>query len=319
MLEEMLERRGLPQTAVHLHAPPEGDVDIHDPKMWRMGNPGLAIGIKSMDYMAAEAARVTATPSDLGSFLAYDLNLPQSPSREMLCAPEDLKACWVEELPPREGTAFIGLDFGGAQSGSSAYIVWPQTGRCEMRLAFGDVPDLVARGRQDAARYDLMAERGEVHTYPGRVTPVDAFLRDLAENLAGVHVGKLAADGYKGCRGQDIPRASGAAVALRVPARGRWQRWWEGRAGNAAAHPEQAVEDEGEPRVGHCHQQLRDPPRRQRQPRTGQADVTGPHRPAFRDGHRLRAVGRALRPACAPPVAQPGPRLASPLPAHAMP
>ena len=197
MLEEMIERRDLPQTAVHLHSPPEGDVDIHDPQVWALGNPGLAIGIKSMDYMAAEAARVTATPSDLSSFLAYDLNLPQSPTREMICAPEDLKACWVEELPPRAGTAWIGLDFGGAQSGSSAFVVWPQTGRCEMRLAFGDVPDLLARGREDGARYDIMADRGEVQTYPGRVTPVNSFLRDLADDLAGVHVGMLASDSYK--------------------------------------------------------------------------------------------------------------------------
>ena len=48
MLEEMLERKELPQTVVHLYAPdiPEGgDVDTHDPAIWALGNPGLECGI----------------------------------------------------------------------------------------------------------------------------------------------------------------------------------------------------------------------------------------------------------------------------------
>ena len=42
-----------------------------------------------------------------------------------------------------------------------------------------------------------MQERGELRTYDGVVTPVDGFLRDLAADLEGVTVKKLAADGYK--------------------------------------------------------------------------------------------------------------------------
>ena len=52
-------------------------------------------------------------------------------------------------------------------------------------MAFGDNPDLVERGKRDGARYDLMHERGELRTYPGRVTPVSAFLSDLSDELAG--------------------------------------------------------------------------------------------------------------------------------------
>ena len=75
MLEEMIERKELAQTVVHLYAPdiPEGgDVDIHDPAIWALGNPGLATGIKQVSYMAAEATRVTATPTDLAAFKAFD-------------------------------------------------------------------------------------------------------------------------------------------------------------------------------------------------------------------------------------------------------
>ncbi|MCY4666112.1 MAG: terminase large subunit, partial [Acidimicrobiaceae bacterium] len=87
MLEEMIARRDLAAAAVHLYAPDvddDDDVDIHDPAVWAAGNPGLACGIKSKSYMADEAARVTATPSDRATFVAFDLNLPQSPTREMI-------------------------------------------------------------------------------------------------------------------------------------------------------------------------------------------------------------------------------------------
>ena len=50
MLEEMIDRRELETTAVHLHAPDVADgddVDIHDPQVWAAGNPGLVCGIKS--------------------------------------------------------------------------------------------------------------------------------------------------------------------------------------------------------------------------------------------------------------------------------
>ena len=200
MLEEMIERRELPTCAVHLYAPDViqgADVDIHDREIWAAGNPGLATGIKAMDYMAAEAARVAVTVTDLNSFLAFDLNLPQSPTREMIFSPADLTACVTEELPERAGNCYLGLDFGGATSGTAACAIFPETGRVELWLGFGDVPDVIARGRTDGARYDLMHQRGELTLYPGRVTPVDAFMTDIAADLDGVNVKRMAADGYK--------------------------------------------------------------------------------------------------------------------------
>ena len=207
MLEEMLGRADLPTCAVHLYAPeiPEGgEVDILDPGVWALGNPGIAAGIKSAGYMADEAARVLSTPTDLASFRAFDLNLPGQPDREMIFAPADLAGCYVEELPERAGNCYVGLDFGGATSGTAAFAVWPETGRCESWLGFGDVPSLVERGRFDGARYDLMESRGELRTYPGRVTPVDDFLGEVAMDLEGVRVKGLAADGYKDAEVKDF-------------------------------------------------------------------------------------------------------------------
>ena len=200
LLEEMLDRAGLDQTRIHLYAPdvPDGGaVDIHDPEVWAAGNPGLASGIKQSEHLRTEAIRVTATPSDLSSFLAYELNLPQKPGREMIFSPADLAGCYVDELPERAGPCSLGLDFGEATSATAAAAIWPETGRVELWLAFGDVPDLVARGRRDGARYDLMQDRGELQTYPGPVTPVAGFMGDVATDLAGVKVSKMAADGFK--------------------------------------------------------------------------------------------------------------------------
>ena len=103
----------------------------------------------------------------------------------------------MAELPPREGRACLGLDLGGATSGTACAAIWPQSGRVELWLAFGDNPSLVERGRFDGARYDLMQQRGELRVYPGRVTPVALFLADVAADLSGCRVHRIAADSYK--------------------------------------------------------------------------------------------------------------------------
>ena len=111
VLEETIERRELPTCAVHLYAPDVvqgADVDVYDRAIWAQGNPGLEVGIKSLAYMEAESQRVAVTPTDLNAFLAFDLNLPQSPTREMIFAPADLTACFVEDLPGGPGIATWG-------------------------------------------------------------------------------------------------------------------------------------------------------------------------------------------------------------------
>ncbi len=212
MLEEMIDRRELATCAVHHYAPDviEGaDVDIHDRKIWAAGNPGLAAGIKSEAYMVAESARVAVTPMDLNSFLAFDLNLPQKPGREMIFAPSDLTACVVDELPERAGPCYVGIDFGEATSGTAACAIFPQTGRVETWFAFGDNPDVITRGRRDGARYDLMHQRGELTLYPGRVTPVAGFLGDVVGALEGVNVKHAAMDGYKDNEAMDFMERAG--------------------------------------------------------------------------------------------------------------
>ena len=199
---EILARRGDPALAIHLYqADPEAAID--DEAQWRKANPGLGT-IKSVEYMRNESRRVAVTVSDAPSFKALDLNLPQSPTREMLCDPADLAACFADELPARSGPVFVGCDIGEATSGTAWAAIWPETGRVELRLAFGDVPKLEDRAKHNAAPYLQMRDLGELVTYPGRVTPVRAFLADLVTAMAGERVKALAADGYKDSESLDF-------------------------------------------------------------------------------------------------------------------
>ena len=188
---EIIKRRGEPSLALHLY---QSDADCHldDEKAWHDSNPGLAVGIKSIEYMRAEARRVLATPADQASFRAFDLNQPQDPGSEMIFALSDWKACVVaaDDLPPRDGECTVGFDLGGSSSMTALAAVWPRTGRCETWGAFPANPNLLDRGTADGcgSLYFRMESRGELKTYAGRITPVGEFLKDCAARLAGERV-----------------------------------------------------------------------------------------------------------------------------------
>ena len=64
-IPEILERhkQGDPTLAVHLYQSPDGCA-LDDRAAWEASNPGLKAGIKSYEYMAAQARRVAITTSD---------------------------------------------------------------------------------------------------------------------------------------------------------------------------------------------------------------------------------------------------------------
>ena len=219
--------------AVHWveYAAPDGGA-LDDPATWSAANPGLASGIKSLEHMQDRARAVAASPLDQASFRAHDLNLPQSPSRELLCDPDDWRACEVStpaELPPRDGSCVVGFDLGYNESMSAVFAYWPGTSRCEVWVAFPEVPDLATRGRADGIGgiYVQMHERGELRLYPGRVVPVGAFFAEVARALDGETVTAAAADS---CRRAEAEQALADAGVV-------WPVTWRANAaGGTAGH-----------------------------------------------------------------------------------
>ena len=223
LYREVLEN---PETIAHVYEAP-ADCDLFDRKGWAAANPTLGV-IKSVDYMEAEARRVSHVPSDEASFRAFDLNARLDPTREMIMLPTELQRCFVEPdaLPPREGEVVIGLDAGEASSATSAFCIWPANGRVETLMSFGDIPSLRDRGRHDGAPYETMMDRGELTVYPGRIVPLADFLSDLSLGLEGSRVTALVSDGYKDAEVKDFLDRAG----LRWPYEAR--RVGQGRDGS---------------------------------------------------------------------------------------
>ena len=173
------------------------------------------------------ARRAIALPDSQGNFRAYDLNLPQDPGREMICAPDDWDKCLTGEPPERDGRCVVGFDLGGSSSMCAAAAIWPGTGRLEVRGAFPAIPDLRKRGEADGVggRYLQMESAGDLRTFPGRVTPAGEFLADFADELAGESVIGAGADRY---------RRREAEQAL-ADARLDWEMVWRGQGASATA------------------------------------------------------------------------------------
>ena len=100
LFDEVLQN---PMTVTAAYEAP-ADCELDDRKAWAAANPGLGT-IKSLDYMAEEAKRVRHVPSDEPSYRAYDLNARLDPAKEMILSPDDLRACFVDELPARQATS----------------------------------------------------------------------------------------------------------------------------------------------------------------------------------------------------------------------
>ena len=226
MFSELAERAGSPGVYWTEYAAPDGCA-LDDQAAWNAANPGLALGIKSLGYMRDAARRAIAVPADASLFRAYDLNQPLNPSKESICQPTDWLACEREELPPRDGACVVGFDLGGSSSMTALAAFWPMSGRLEVWGAFPDTPDLLERGRADACGnlYERQAERGEITTYPGRVTPVADFLRDCGNRLAGEHVLAAGADRYRRSEAEDALEGAGLD----------WPMEWRGQGASAGA------------------------------------------------------------------------------------
>ena len=220
MFSEISERAEDPSVFWREYAAPL-DAAYDDEEAWHAANPGLVDGIKSLDYMQRMARRAMDNPANGPHFAAYDLNLPQEPTRELIVTVGQWHDCVVDKAPPRSGPCVLGLDLGGASSMTAAVAYWPNTGRIEARGAFPSVPDLRARGEADGVGglYVRMQFRNELAVFPGRVTPVVPFIDEFASRLAGEEVLALGCDRYR--KQEMLEALSVAGLTWRVVFRGQ--------------------------------------------------------------------------------------------------
>ena len=226
MFSELAERAGSPGVHWQEFAAP-ADCALDDEKAWDSANPGLQSGIKSVSYMRDASRKAIAVPADASLFRAYDLNQPLNPSKESICQPGEWTACERKELPARQGGCVIGFDLGGSSSMTALCAFWPSSGRLECWGAFPDNPSLAERGRNDGVGnlYEQMERRGELRTYPGRVTPVVDFLADCADRLAGEWVMAAGADRYRRAEAETALEDAGLD----------WPMEWRGQGASAGA------------------------------------------------------------------------------------
>ena len=206
---------------VRFHA--DRECAITDEAAWHAANPALADGIKSASYMRDAADRATASPGNEMHFRAYDLNQSVDPDREVIVSMSDYAACVRPDAPPLEGDLCVGIDIGAAASMTAAAAVSLDTGRIRTWGAFPDDPPLAKRAEHDrmGSLYDRMLREGELRTYPGKVTPAVAFLRDLFDELG--RCGRVVALGADRYRRHEVEQA---LMEARVPP---YRMHWRGQ------------------------------------------------------------------------------------------
>ena len=199
----MVKRREDPATVVHLYQPDE-NCTLDDERAWYAANPGLGT-VKSISYMRDMARRAEAGADEERAFRLYDLNLPGELSKEMIVSLARYRICENQPKPDRAGVCFLGFDMGGSSSMTAAAAFWPSTGRLDIWGAYGADPLLAKRGELDRVgdRYIKMQKRGELQTFPGRVTPCADFFAWIAEELKGERIQVATADRYRQAEGLD--------------------------------------------------------------------------------------------------------------------
>ena len=196
-----------------------------NPALKRM--PALAEAIEREKHLAMRGGPA------LHRWRAYRLNrgTPEVGDREKIVTLDEWNACVYEprDLPPATGPVAIGFDLGGTASMCAFSVYWPETGRFEVKGAFGAIPNLRDRGMKDDVgdRYTSMNDRKELRVYPGRVTNVAAFLTHMARRLDGHEVIGAVADAYR--KGEAEQALAEGGIEWEV----EWRRVGAGKDGSA--------------------------------------------------------------------------------------
>ncbi|ASP22059.1 phage terminase [Antarctobacter heliothermus] len=187
-----------PRTSVHLHGV-DKNANAADPAIWEQANPGLGIS-KSRRFMQDAFDKAQASGS-LTEFRVWHLNMPLSPSRQLLLEYDTFSKAYDENATPIEGEpCFIGLDLGGSAAMTAAVILYRESGVLRCLGAFpSEGLDLAARGKRDGigSAYVTAAERGELFETSGAVTDLAEFLARLRDEVGNHPVLSISADRYR--------------------------------------------------------------------------------------------------------------------------
>ena len=224
MFTDMLERADDPAHYIQRHEPAKG-ADPMDREAWYAANPGLG-SIKSLEYLEVEARKAAGAPMSMRGFRTWELNQPLVPEDEPLVDLSDWERCETEDLPPRGGMCFLGLDLGASLSLSAACAVW-ETGRAEWWHAASTSPEPLERGRRDGCGtlYVDAVQAGHLQLCGGHAVDWQLFLAGIFESLQGERI-IMGADRFR------------KSEVVDVMARGGWQpvaMEWRGVGAGATA------------------------------------------------------------------------------------
>ena len=238
---------GGPGVYSQVHAASDGDDDFAW-KTVKKANPAIDHMPALKPSLMREREKAREGGSDLAMWRALRLNAGTAEvgEREVIVSVDNWVGCVVSVPPPREGPVALAFDLGGSASMTAAVAYWPETGRLEARGAFPADPGLAARGKADFVgdRYVNMAERGEIRTYPGKVTPVARFLTDFAGSIEGCEVIGCVADRYRDDAAQQALAEAGIEWAM------QWRATGAGKDGSADIRAFQAEVLEAHLRTG---------------------------------------------------------------------
>lgn len=174
------------------------DDDPSDPATWEKANPDGG-RIKPRRFLQDAYAKAEAGGS-LAEFQAWQLNVPLSPSRELLLAYDTLKKAYREQPEPIPGEpCHVGIDLGGPASMTAAVVAY-ESGVIKVLGAFpGADMDLRARGKRDMVGdlWARCADAGELIETSGSVSDLQEFIPEVIHMIGPHPVRSVSCDRYR--------------------------------------------------------------------------------------------------------------------------
>jgi phage terminase large subunit-like protein len=176
---------------VDYSAPPE--LDIYDPKTWKMANPALG-DFRDLDDLKNMAELARKIPAKEMIFRNLFLNQRCSAEPRFI-APADWLAC--QGKAETTGACYFGLDLASVRDLTALVGYWPDTGAVRCWTWLPGEPSLREKAEQDRVPYDLWERQGFIQTFDGRATNLKAVAIKLIELCVRFDVRAVAYDRWR--------------------------------------------------------------------------------------------------------------------------